>query len=86
MSVNDCVAVPVGLNAVKESGYVPPVPTAGVPDSVPVPFPLSTKVTPAGSVPLTEIAGSGMPIAVTVKVPGVPTVNDAILALVMAGF
>ncbi len=64
---------------------MPPVPAAGVPLSVPVPSPLSTNVTPAGSVPLTVMAGGGAPMVVTVNVPGVPTVNVVVAALVNAG-
>jgi len=44
--VNDCVASGLTpLEAVMLSGYVPLVPTAGVPARVAVPSPLSTKVT-----------------------------------------
>ena len=50
-----------------------------------MPLPLSRNVTPAGSDPLTAIAGVGLPMAVTVKVPGVPAVNVVVLALVMLG-
>ena len=54
------------------SGYTPPVPAAGVPASVAVPLPLSTNVTPAGSVPPTVIVGGRLPAVVIVNVPGVP--------------
>ena len=58
---------------------------AGVPDRVAVPFPLSTRVTPPGSEPDLEMAGVGLPVVVTVKLPGVPVVNVTLLAEVMAG-
>ena len=50
-----------------------------------VPFPLSTKVTPVGSVPLSLKAGVGIPVVVTVNVPGSPSVNVVMVALVIAG-
>ena len=50
-----------------------------------VPFRLSTKVTPAGKVPVLLIDGVGLPVAVTVNVPAVPTVKVAVPALVIAG-
>ena len=61
------------------------MPGRGVPDSVAVPFSLSTKVTPAGKVPVSLIPGVGLPVAVTVKVRNLPAVNEAVLALVIAG-
>jgi hypothetical protein len=64
---------------------VPAVPDAGVPLSVAVPFPLLTNVTPLGSAPLSLTDGVGVPVAVTVKLPAVPTVNVVLLALVIAG-
>ena len=72
--------------AVKVRGYVPGVvPEAGVPLSVPVPFPLSLNVTPLGSAPVSLSEGVGLPVAVTVKLPAVPTVNVVLLVLVIAG-
>ncbi len=50
-----------------------------------VPLPLSTKVTPAGSAPVLVMYGSGKPVAVTVKLPGAPTLKVAALPLVIAG-
>src|SRR5438477_6492003 len=87
VSVNDCGAVdPTTLAAVKLSAYVPPVPRSGVPLSVPVPSPLSLKVTPPGrATPPRAIEGAGKPVVVTVKVPAVPTVNVAAFELVMVG-
>ena len=64
---------------------MPAVPDAGVPLSVAVPFPLVTNVTPLGSAPLSLTDGVGVPVAVTVKLPAVPTVNVVLLALVIAG-
>ena len=60
---------------------------SGVPDSVAVPSPLSTKVTPLGNVPLSlsaALAGKLWPV-VTVKLPSVPTVNVVWSALVIDG-
>ena len=78
-------AVPTPLLAVNVRGYVPPVPDAGVPLSVPVPLPLSLNVTPLGSVPASLSDGVGAPVVVTVNVPAVPTVNVVLFALVMLG-
>ena len=50
-----------------------------------MPFPLSVKVTPKGSVPDSLSVESGNPLAMTVKLPGVPTTNVAAFVLVMAG-
>jgi len=77
--------LPTPLLAVNVIKYGLPVPAAGVPLSVPVPFPLSVKVTPLGSVPDSLRLGAGKPVVVTVNVPAVPTVNVALLALVIAG-
>jgi hypothetical protein len=86
VSVKLCVAaVPTPLLAVIVSGYVPPVPVAGVPPSVAVPFPLFVNVTPLGNVPVSLSVGVGLPVAVTVNVPAVPTVNVVLLPLVSAG-
>jgi hypothetical protein len=46
---------------------------------------LSTNVTPLGSVPVSRSDGVGVPVAVTVKLPAVPTVNVVLFALVIAG-
>jgi hypothetical protein len=54
-----------------------------VPDSVAVPFPLSVKLSPAGSVPLCAIVVA--PVAVMVKLPAVPAARDASPALVKTG-
>ena len=61
------------------------MPGRGVPDSVAVPSRWSTRVTPAGKVPVLPIFGVGLPVAVTVKAPAVPAVKEAVLALVIAG-
>ena len=57
----------------------------GVPPNVAVPFPLSLNVTPPGRAPVLVSDGVGKPVAVAVNVPGVPAVNNALLALVIAG-
>ena len=55
---------------------MPPVPAAGVPLSVPVPLPLSVKVTTDGNAtPPRARLGAGKPLVVTVNEPGVPTLN-----------
>jgi len=62
------------------------VPAAGVPASVPVPLPLSMKVTPVGRVaPPCAIDGFGNPLVVTPKEPAVPTLNVVAFTLVMDG-
>ena len=50
-----------------------------------MPLPLSTNVTPLGSVPVRLTDGVGVPLVVTVKLPAVPVVNAVLLALVIAG-
>ena len=56
-----------------------------MPEILAVPLPLSTKVTPFGKEPVSESAGFGTPLVVTVNVPADPTVKVAPLADVMAG-
>ena len=46
---------------------------------------MSVKVTPPGKVPVLLRLGVGVPVAVTVKEPGAPTMNVALLVLVIAG-
>src|SRR2546427_13274433 len=82
MSVKLCEVLPELFVALKVIGYVPPVPAAGVPLRTPV---VVLNVTPVGSVPVSLNVGAGNPVAVTVNVPTVPTVNVVLLALVMAG-
>ena len=82
VSVKFCVAgAPTPFVAVKVIGYVPPVPGPGTPDSTPVP---ALNVTPAGNAPDSLNAGVGLPLAVTVNEPSVPTVNVVALTLVIA--
>ena len=51
-----------------------------------MPLPLSTHVTPAGSVaPVRVMVGTGNPVVVTVNVPGAPTGKVVAAALVIAG-
>ena len=50
-----------------------------------MPSPLSTKVTPVGSAPVSLSAAVGNPVVVTVNVPSVPVVNVVLSALVIAG-
>ena len=58
------------------------LPAAGMPLKTPV---VISKVTPDGSVPVMATVGVGVPVAVTVKVPTVPTVNLVLFALVIVG-
>ena len=76
VSVKFCVTgVTLPLVAVNVSGKVPPAPV-GVPASVAVRSPLSVKVTPGGSAPVTVRVGTAPPpTVVTVKVPGAATVE-----------
>ena len=60
-----------------DSGNVPALPTAGVPERVAVPLRLSTKVMPEGSAPVSESAEVGIPVVVTVNVLATPTANVA---------
>ena len=48
------------------------MPVAAVPESVAVPSPLSTRLTPLGKEPVKVTAGGGEPDVVTVKVPALP--------------
>jgi hypothetical protein len=73
---------PTPFAAVKVTAYVPPEPAAGVPLNTPVD---ALKVTPAGKVPDSLRVSAGNPLAVTVKLLALPTVNAALLALVIAG-
>jgi hypothetical protein len=75
------------LDALRQSVYVPVVPTAGVPESTP-----ELKVTLEGSVegvhpanPAFVIVGTGYPVATVVNVPKDPTENVVDEALVIAG-
>jgi hypothetical protein len=86
VSVKLWVAVlPTPLLAEIVRAYVPPVPPAGVPLNVAVPFPLFTNVTPPGRAPVSVSEGFGVPVVVTVNVPAEPTVKVVLPALVIAG-
>ena len=61
------------------------MPLAGVPEMVAVPLPLSTKLSPLGSVPDSDSAGAGSPVVVMVKLKAAPTMEVAVAALVIAG-
>ena len=61
------------------------MPAAEVPLIVAVPFPLSTKVIPAGSDPISVNAGNGVPDDVARKEPGTPMANVVALPDVIAG-
>ena len=64
--------------------YVP-AGVAAVLASVAVPSPLSTKVTPVGSVSAVVIAANGPPVVCTVKVCAVPAVKVRVSALLIVG-
>jgi hypothetical protein len=86
VSVKVCEAsVPTPLVAVIVSGYVPSVPSAAEPESVAVPFPLSTNETPVGSGPLSEMADVGYPVVVTLKLSELPVENVLASVEVIAG-
>lgn len=61
------------------------MPTAGVPLSEAVPFPLSVKFTPVGSAPVLDNAATGLPEVVTVNVELAPTANVTLAPLVIDG-
>src|SRR5262249_5690764 len=73
------------LSAVIVSGYVPAVPALGVPESVAVPSPLSTKFTPSGNAPSCVIVGAGRPVVVIGKGNASASVADVWSAWVMTG-
>jgi hypothetical protein len=86
VSVKLWVTEPVALVAVNVTGYVFTVPGAGVPESVAVPLPLSTKVTPRGRVPVSErVTAPGGDVVVTVNESALSTVNVVLDALVIDG-
>jgi hypothetical protein len=66
------------FDAVKVMGNTPLA--LGVPLKV-----AALNVTPLGSAPASVILGAGVPVAVTVNEPAVPSVKVVLLALVMAG-
>lgn len=70
---------PIPLVAVIVNGKIPP--TVGVPDSTP----LEERVTPVGNVPVSLNVGGGEPVADTVKVPAVPSINVVADTVVMVG-
>jgi len=70
---------PMPLCAVNVSENVPLV--AGVPLSTPVD---ASKFTPLGTLPLALRSGIGNPVAVTVNVPAVFTLNAVLVALVIS--
>ena len=90
MRVNTWVVLLTELVAVIVKVYAPVDPVGGVPDRVAVPSWLSTKLAQAGR-PVCPppvdwlMVGVGDPVAVTMNVPAVPTVNPVALALVIAG-
>ena len=59
-----------------------PVPTVGVPLRMPVE---GSNITPLGKAPVSLKVGVGVPVAVTVKEPNVPTVKVVLAALVITG-
>ena len=92
VSVNFWVALGLTPLVALRQNVVVPAGEAAVLAMVAVPLPLSVKVTPLGSADLEQVpklalerAGVGVPVVVTLKLPAVPAVNEAALALVMVG-
>ena len=85
VSMKVWTATETSLPATIVNRYTPALPAAGVPDSVAVPSPLSSNSTPAGRLPPTDSSGVGIPLAMTVKLPGCPVLNVALAGLVIAG-
>ena len=56
-----------------------------MPARVAVPSPLSLKVTPSGSAPVSDRAAVGSPVVVTVKEPALPSVKVALSLEVICG-
>lgn len=83
--MNDCLALPALLVAVIRSWYVPVVPEAGVPARVATPFEPAVNVNPRGRFPVCDTVGTGVPVAVKVKLKAVPTVAVADATLVIVG-
>jgi hypothetical protein len=77
--------LPTVLVALITKGQEPVVPAAGVPEMVAVPLPLSAKLTPAGSAPVSASFAVDEPVVVTENDPSAPTVKAVEAALVMAG-
>ena len=67
------VVVPPLFVAFRVRGYEPPVPATAVPEMVADPAAPAWNVTPEGSTPDSVSVGSGFPVALTVKLKGVPT-------------
>ena len=63
----------------------PVLPAAAVPASVAVPSPLSVKLMPTGSAPISLIVGTGKPVVVMLNDADEPAVMVSLAALVMAG-
>jgi hypothetical protein len=75
-------ALPTPLLAIIVMEYIPCVSGPGVPPSTPLTAPNEI---PAGSAPVSLKVGDGKPVAVTLNVPGLPTVKLVLFALVIAG-
>ena len=66
-------ADPIPFAAPNVTECAPPLPAAGVPSTVPVPFPTFIKPSPPGSAPVSEVVAGGAPVVVTPKLPATPT-------------
>src|SRR5581483_900578 len=77
-----CVSVPTAFVARIVNKYCFPVPASGVPEMVPA---AALNVRPAGKVPMSDSDGAGLPVAVTLNVDALPTLNVAALTLVIFG-
>lgn len=79
------VALPATFVALTQTIHVPAEPEGGVPDTTP---PALSEMPEVGVQPenaVLENVGAGVPVAVAVKLPGVPTVKFVELALVITG-
>ena len=84
VNVNGCDASgATPLLAVIVRGKLPAA--EAVPAKVAVPSPLSVNVTPAGSVPVSEMAATGAAVETMVKLPAAFTMKVVPLALVIVG-
>ncbi len=84
-SVKLWLACDPALVAVIVIGKLPWLDVEGEPANVAVPFPLSARVTPEGSVPLAVKDETGNPWLVTVKEPGLPAMKVVLALEVTAG-
>ncbi len=73
------------LVAVTMMVYRPVLPRTGIPVIVAVPFPLPVKVSPVGSGPDSDMAGTGYPVAVMTRLMAAPALARMVLVFFSAG-